>query len=376
MAGIYIHIPFCKQKCTYCDFHFSTTFHSYKQRMLDALCKEIELRKEELQREGIETIYFGGGTPSLLEESELQQLLIAISGYTDIPKVKEITLEANPDDINQTSIQSWKKLGINRLSIGLQSFKESDLKWMNRAHSVEEALQCVQLAVENGIPNITVDLLYGLPGLTNEEWVQHIEKVVEMGVQHVSAYCLTVEERTGLSHLIKQGKIEAAGEHQQADQFILLVETLEKHGFQQYEISNFCKPGFESLHNGSYWKGVHYVGIGPSAHSFDGKSRSWNVRNNHHYMDAVEKNTFWYETEELSLKDQFNELLLIGLRTTAGVSLQQLAQLLPLDSSFNNQVQVFIQDQLMISDGNYISLTPKGRLQADRIASDLFCIDK
>ncbi|MCO5260412.1 MAG: radical SAM family heme chaperone HemW [Crocinitomicaceae bacterium] len=375
MAGIYIHIPFCKQKCTYCDFHFSTTYHGYQNRMIAAICKEIELQKRYLNNQPIQTIYFGGGTPSLLSKKELTQLLSTIHTHFDTSNMQEITLEANPDDISNESVSFWKKIGINRLSVGLQSFKEDDLKWMNRAHTVNEALHCVEIAVKSGIPNITVDLIYGLPGLTNEEWKNHIETAINMGVQHISAYCLTVEQGTGLSHHIKIGKITPATEQNQIDQFLILVDTLEEYGFKQYEISNFCLPGFESKHNSSYWKGIPYLGIGPSAHSYNGTKRSWNIRNNHGYMNALENEENWFEEELLTPNDIFNETLLIGLRISEGVDLNVLAKIRPLNASFNKQLETFILDQLIIQNGSIIQLTKEGRLQADRIASDLFYVD-
>ncbi len=376
MAGIYIHIPFCKQKCTYCDFHFSTTFHSYRSRMVKAIGEELHIRKNYLGNQPVETIYFGGGTPSILHPEELDHLLNIIHTGFDTTKLVEITLEANPDDITEARIAAWKNAGINRLSIGIQSFREKDLKWMNRAHTVEEALNCADLAVRNGIDVITVDLIYGLPGLTNEEWVQHIETVVKMGVWHISAYCLTVEEGTALDHLVEKGKIVPASEHLQAEQFLLLVETLEKNGFIQYEISNFCKPGHESRHNSNYWKGVHYLGAGPSAHSYNGVSRSWNIRNNHAYMAAIESKSTWMETEELSKSDIYNELLLTGLRTAYGVNLPQLNSILSLDNAFYTHVSQLCENGLMVNDNDFIRLTRTGRLQADRIASDLFRLDQ
>lgn len=375
MAGIYIHIPFCKQKCTYCDFHFSTTFQSYRSRMIESLCKEIELQKNYLNNQSVETIYFGGGTPSILYIEELRQIIDAIHTHFDTGRLKEITLEANPDDITKSNILAWKKNGVNRLSIGLQSFKEDDLKWMNRAHTVSEALNCVRLAVENGIQNLTVDLIYGLPNLTNQEWIHHIETVIGMGVQHVSAYCLTVEEGTALDKFVEKGKIIPASENNQAEQFLLLVETLEKNGFSQYEISNFCKPEFESIHNSNYWKGIHYLGIGPSSHSYNGHSRSWNVRNNHSYMNSVANETSWFETEELTKNDIYNELLLTGLRTIYGVNLNQLGTILPLENDFHMQIEQLCKEQLMEKDSSSIRLTKTGRLQADRIASDLFRVE-
>lgn len=372
MAGIYIHIPFCKQKCTYCDFHFSTSFQAYRVRMIESIGKELELRKNYMQGQPIETIYFGGGTPSILNPEELHYLLDTIHTHFDTSLLGELTLEANPDDITEERIASWKDAGINRLSIGLQSFRESDLQWMNRAHTVREALNCVNLAVKNGISTITVDLIYGLPGLTNEEWVHHIETAVQMGVQHVSAYCLTIEGGTTLDAFVKKGKIIPADEHHQAEQFLLLVDTLERNGFIQYEISNFCRPGNESRHNSNYWKGIHYLGAGPSAHSYNGTSRSWNIRNNHLYMNAVEREECWFETEELSKTDIYNELLMTGLRMAEGINTDQLNEILPPDPDFHSQISQLQREGLMEIQGTSIRLTKTGRLQADRIASDLF----
>lgn len=344
--------------------------------MADALCKELEVQRNYLENQAIETIYFGGGTPSILLPEELSQLLDTIHKHFDTSHLKEITLEANPDDISLKSIAFWKTLGINRLSIGLQSFKTEDLKWMNRAHNVEEAYNCVELAVKNGINNLTVDLIYGLPGLSNEEWIQHIETVLKMGVQHISAYCLTIEEGTALNNLVEKGKIIPASEQHQAEQFLVLIETLEKNGFSQYEISNFCKPGHESIHNSNYWKGIHYLGTGPSAHSYNGHSRSWNIRNNHSYMNAIENMIPWFETEGLSKTDIYNELLLTGLRTVYGVNTNQLNEILPLDSNFHSQINRLSSAGLMEKDNSSIRLTKAGRLQADRIASDLFRLNE
>jgi len=372
MAGIYIHIPFCKQKCTYCDFHFSTTFHSYRSKMIASLIQEIELQKEYLKGKAIETIYFGGGTPSLLTIDELNQILSKIHSTFNTENLLEVTLEANPDDINTEVVQAWKSIGVNRLSIGLQSFKESDLKWMNRAHNVEESFTCVKSAIDGGIPNLTVDLMYGLPDLSNEEWRNHIQTVIDLGVQHVSAYCLTVEEGTLLDKEVEKGTIVPPGDDLQAEQFLILVDTLEQNGIMQYEISNFGRPGFESKHNSNYWKGTHYLGIGPSAHSFDGKSRSWNVANNQKYMQQIALAKDWNETEILSKNDVFNELILTGLRTIEGVNLAQLDAISPLDDKINKQIDQFCSENLMEQSNNSIRLTKIGRLQADRIASDMF----
>lgn len=374
MAGIYIHIPFCKQQCSYCDFHFSTTFTEYRTKMIEAIVQEISMRKAYLNNQEIESIYFGGGTPSLLREDELQLIIQTIVSLFQVSQGAEITLESNPDDISEASLKSWKEAGINRLSIGIQSFKASDLNWMNRAHNVEEAENCVSLAKSFGFENLTVDLIYGLPDLTNAEWEQHILKTISMGVTHISAYCLTVEEKTALNALVKKGTIVPASEDTQSEQFEILVKTLAKHGFEQYEVSNFCKPNHEAVHNSNYWKSKHYLGVGPSAHSFNGFSRSWNVRNNQAYMNAIAHGNSFSETEILCPEDQLNEILLTGLRTKFGVSISRMNAIIQLDSDFWNQVFEFKKLGLLIQNEDLLQLTEKGFLQADRIASDLFVL--
>lgn len=371
MAGIYIHIPFCKQKCTYCDFHFSTSFEHYRNEMIATIGKEIELRKEELKHVTIASIYFGGGTPSILSAQELNFLLQKIHTNFDVDSSAEITLEANPDDITVQQLAMWKDEGINRLSIGLQSFKASDLKWMNRAHTVDEALTCVQLAKKSGFNAISVDLIYGLPGLTTAEWQNHIDCVIEMDVQHISAYCLTVEEKTALNQLVKDKKIIPAGEDAQSDQFILLTEQLKKAGFLHYEISNFGKPGHEAVHNSNYWKGISYMGVGPSAHSFNGSSRRWNISNNSQYLKQFAANAY-YEVEILTRNDQWNEIIMTGLRTSSGVSIDQLSAIFPVDEVFQKTLHTFEKEGLIECSNHQLVLTEKGRLQADFIASEFF----
>jgi oxygen-independent coproporphyrinogen-3 oxidase len=371
MAGIYIHIPFCKQKCTYCDFHFSTRFHAYREEMIACICKEIQERSNYLNETLLNSIYFGGGTPSLLSEIEIIQILSTIKTKFTLSTSCEITLEANPDDIDEARLTSWKAAGINRLSIGLQSFKESDLQWMNRAHSVEEALKCVGLARKSGIINISVDLIYGLPNLSMEEWKHHIETVLAMEVQHVSAYCLTIEEKTALHHLVKTEEIVPAGEDEQSEQFIYLIERLKAAGFNHYEISNFGLPGYEAVHNSNYWKGAHYLGVGPSAHSFDGKSRQGNVSNNTLYLKNFETNAY-FEIEHLTLKDRWNELLLTGLRTSYGVKTDQLFAILDPGINYFETLKEFKQNNWLIEADGTLFLTSEGRLKADYIASQLF----
>lgn len=372
MAGIYVHIPFCKQKCTYCDFHFSTTYESYKKRMVLALLSELKQRKDYLKDEIVETIYFGGGTPSLLTTFELDKILDTIRSYYQLSTNPEVTLETNPDDINTEVLIAWKNIGVNRLSIGIQSYRQKDLDWMNRAHNVAEAQNCVRLAKNAGFSNITVDLIYGLPDYSILEWQDAIRATIDMDVPHISAYCLTVEQRTVLNKMVQKGEITPADEDQQSDHFLILVNELEKANFSQYEISNFAIDGFESKHNSNYWKGKPYLGIGPSAHSFIGNSRRWNIANNYKYMDGIETNSIYWEEELLSSKDQFNETLLTGLRTSSGVELKKLFTYGESNQDFNNKINEFVRLGWLIANNNQIVLTKEGRLKADFIASELF----
>lgn len=333
---------------------------------------ELKDRVAYLENQPIETIYFGGGTPSILTGLEIAGLLEVIYENFDVQQDVEITLEANPDDISLDSLRQWKVLGVNRLSIGLQSFKASDLEWMNRAHTVEEAQNCVRLAQSEGFDNLTVDLIYGLPNLSMEDWRTHVQTVIDFGVPHISAYCLTVEEKTALHKMVTAGKITTASDDQQSDQFLVLLELLEEHGYAQYEISNFSKPNFESQHNGNYWKGEWYLGVGPSAHSFNGTTRRWNVANNRGYLKAIELKTNYSETEELTSENQFNERILTGLRTKHGVDLSELSIILALEKVFLDKIQSFIGEKWMIQENERIFLSKEGRLRADYIASELF----
>lgn len=340
--------------------------------MISAMVKEIGLRKEMLKGQTVGTIYFGGGTPSLLSQQQLERLLDAARNAFSCAKEIECTLEANPDDIDAEKVAAWQSAGINRLSIGIQSFDEADLQWMNRAHTAAQALSCVHIAQAGGIDNISIDLMYGLPDMDNERWLKQVRQAISLGVTHVSAYCLTVEEKTLLHKLVRQNKIVPAGNEQQGEQFELLVSELEKAGILQYEISNFAREGYLSKHNSNYWRGVHYLGIGPSAHSFDGKARSWNIAHNRDYIRLVNENGAWYETETLSAGDQFNELLLTGLRTVWGVSLLQLERLLPLSDAFRRSVEDYISRGWAFYQEDRLILTPEGRLWADAIAQELF----
>jgi len=340
--------------------------------MINCMIDEIKIRLPYLRDQIIETIYFGGGTPSLLSTTELTAILAKIRSHYSIASEVEITMESNPDDISKESLVEWKSVGINRLSIGLQSFREEDLKWMNRAHSKMEALNCVVLAKEAGFNNISIDLIYGLPNFTLNDWKANIETALSFGIQHVSAYCLTVEDKTVLSKWVEQKKIKPANEDDQSDQFETLLTDLENAGMEQYEISNFAIPGYHSRHNSNYWKGKHYIGIGPSAHSFNGVSRSWNVSNNREYMKSVQTESNWFETEQLTVKDQFNELLLIGLRTSIGVNMEQLNTIQNPSELFWKKIEKMKQSGWLLATDQTIILTKSGKLKADLIASELF----
>ena len=341
--------------------------------MIDSILKEIELRKDYLD-DTINTIYFGGGTPSILTKEEISIILAKINGIYPVSENVELTLEANPDDITLDQLSFWKETGINRLSIGLQSFKESDLKWMNRAHTVEEANQCVSLAQDAGFNNLTVDLIYGLPDLSLAEWKDHVQRLIDLNVPHISAYCLTVEKNTVLSNWVAKGKIAPPSEDVQSEQFLALLEILEANDYEQYEISNFCKKGFESKHNSNYWKGEKYIGIGPSAHSFNGTTRSWNVANNSKYIKAISANTSYYEVEELSKENQFNELIMTGLRTKYGVDLERLNAIITTPKQFIENLALFKKNGWVLQEQSTISLSKEGKLMADYIASELFVI--
>lgn len=371
MAGIYIHIPFCKQACSYCDFHFSTTFEKYRGELISAMIQEIEKEKEYLEGQKVQTIYFGGGTPSLLTNEELQLLLKAVHNSFEVISSPEITLEANPDDISKDQLESWKLAGITRLSIGLQSFIQSDLDWMNRAHTAEESFSTVQLARLYDF-DLTIDLIYGLPQSNIKTLAKNIERAIDLKPEHISAYCLTIEPKTALKNWVDKGKISVPTSDEQADQFSFLVNHLKMAGYEQYEISNFATDNNYSRHNSNYWKGVHYLGIGPSAHSFNGSSRQWNISNNRQYINKIAANEQHFEIERLTRKDQFNELIMTGLRTVWGVDLDRLSRHQKLPSEFQKTLRSFEDDGFVVTEGNTIKLTMEGRPQADHIAAMLF----
>ncbi|MBE7691671.1 radical SAM family heme chaperone HemW [Tenacibaculum finnmarkense] len=374
MAGIYIHIPFCKQACFYCDFHFSTSLKK-KDELISCLITELEIRKKELQNELIETIYFGGGTPSLLSSEEITSLLNAIYQHYKVIENPEITLEANPDDLSEEKILELANSPINRLSIGVQSFFEEDLKSMNRAHNSKEAKECLSIATCY-FDNITVDLIYGVPNMSNERWKENLQIAFDFGVNHISSYALTVEPKTVLDSFVKNGKYPEPDETEAKEHFDILVAETAKNGFVHYEISNFGKPAYFSKHNTSYWLGKKYIGIGPSAHSFSKTHRSWNVANNAKYIKELQEGKLPNEQEELSEEDQFNEYLMTGLRTIWGVSLAEIQA--NFKACFKDDLlkssQKFISEGLLIIEKNTLKTTPKGKFLADGLASELFRI--
>jgi oxygen-independent coproporphyrinogen-3 oxidase len=375
MAGIYIHIPFCKQACHYCDFHFSTSLKK-KDEMLESIKQELVLRKLEFKDEIVETIYFGGGTPSLLLQIEIDSILDAVSKNYNVIQNPEITLEANPDDLNEKTIIELGKSRINRLSIGVQSFFEDDLKMMNRAHNAAEAKKCLQLATAY-FDNISVDLIYGIPGMTNEKWKQNIQTALHFNIPHISSYALTVEPKTALQKFIAVGKIEAPKEEVAQEHFEILVEMLSNNNFVHYEVSNFGKENYFSKNNSSYWLGKKYLGIGPSAHSFDGVSRSWNCANNTKYNKEISQGNLPSESEFLSDTDRYNEYVMTGLRTIWGVSLEKVSHnfgTIFLEYLIIN-AEKFIKQGLLKTENNTLKTTKKGLFLVDGIASDLFFVE-
>lgn len=375
MSGIYIHIPFCKQACHYCDFHFSTSMKK-KDAMVVALAKEIHMRKTEFQNDIVETIYFGGGTPSVLTSDEINFLINEVYYNFEVVENPEITLEANPDDLSEERIIELSKSKINRLSIGIQSFFEEDLLLMNRAHNSAEAKKCLQIATQY-FDNISLDLIYGIPAMSNEKWEQNIDKALSFGIPHISSYALTIEPKTALKKLIQTGVIAAPKDEVAEAHFMILVDKLEANGFIHYELSNFGKPDYFSKNNSAYWLGKKYIGIGPSAHSYDGVSRSWNIANNALYLKGIQEDTLPNEVEILSVADRYNEYIMTGLRTIWGVSLTRI------ETEFGNeylkylkkQTQKFLDDDLVFIENNVLKPTPKGKFLTDGIASDLFYLN-
>lgn len=371
-TGLYLHIPFCRQACHYCNFHFSTTMNN-RQQLIEALLKEMDLVPGK-QRQTFRTVYFGGGTPSILTAGELQRLTTGLQQNFHIQEKAEYTLEINPDDVDEEKPIIWKELGFNRLSMGIQSFRDEDLQWMNRSHSAQQAIDALTRVRKAGFENLSIDLIYGLPGLSDEAWEEQVRKAMDLRVPHISAYALTVEPKTALHHLVEKKKHPNVDPDQQARQFLMLTELLESAGYEHYEISNFALPGFRSGHNSSYWSGIPYVGLGPGAHSYDGQARYWNVANNQQYIDAIGAGRIPNEKEELTPAQRINEYIMIRLRTSDGLDLSVLKNEWEPErlQAWVRSAEKFVDRGMMSITDEQMVLTRAGRLFADGIAAELF----
>ncbi|RYD73909.1 MAG: radical SAM family heme chaperone HemW [Sphingobacteriales bacterium] len=375
MSGIYIHIPFCKKACHYCDFHFSTSL-KYADEMVDSICKEIKMKKDRISGQ-VGSIYFGGGTPSILPQAALQKIFDAVNQTFSVDSNAEITIETNPDDLTAQKLKELKQLPVNRFSVGIQSFFNEDLIWMNRAHNAKDAEDCIMRSQDAGFENLTLDLIYGYPLLTDTKWLSNISRAIELQVPHISAYALTVEPRTALAHAIKSKKQIPVNDNQSAAQFVILMDKLIEAGFEHYEISNFAKPGCYAVHNTNYWKGVDYIGIGPSAHGFNGQNRYINPANNSLYIEKLENNKLPELVEELSLNDRFNEYIMTSIRTMWGTDLQKITTDFGKDflEETRHNLRSFDDKGWLNIVGDQIRLTQSGKLFADHIAAELFVIE-
>lgn len=376
-AGIYLHIPFCRQACVYCNFHFSTSLR-YKEEVLQAMLKEIEMQREYLQGATIETIYFGGGTPSLLSADDINRLFDAIFKYYPVAHLKECTLEANPDDLSQAYLKSLRGTPVSRFSIGIQSFRDEDLRYMKRAHNAQQADTAIKAAQDAGFENLSIDLIYGVPGMNDTAWLQNMGRVKELSIPHFSAYALTVEEKTALHYAIAHHKAAPVDTEQSAAQLEILMATAPTMGYEHYEISNLATAGKYAIHNTNYWRGLPYLGIGPSAHSFDGQHRRrWNVANNTLYTKSIlQEAKLDYEEEILTTYEHLNEYIMTSLRTMWGCDLAHITTLCDATTAatVERSSHLFQEKKWMIQQDKKLLLTPKGKLYADRIASELFVV--
>ncbi len=380
LSGVYIHIPFCKQACHYCNFHFSTSLR-YKNDLIESLVKEITITpyfdkspgNAEINKQ-IDTVYFGGGTPSMLNADELELIFDTLQKKFIISSNAEITLEANPDDINVKKLGEWKRIGVNRLSVGVQSFNEDELRWMNRAHNATDSLRCIEEISTQGFTNFSVDLIYGSPLLSNDAWKRNVEMIIEKKIPHISCYALTVEPKTPLDKMIRLHKTVPVDHEKQADQFLLLMNWMKEAGYEHYEISNYALPGMRSQHNSSYWSGKNYYGFGPSAHSFDGKNRRWNVANNAVYIKSLQNNSILFEEEILTPVQQLNEYIMTSLRTMEGLDLMKVND--EFGTQYKEELVVksnkFLLNKRLSAKHTSLILTTEGKLFADGIAADLF----
>lgn len=375
MAGIYIHIPFCRQACHYCDFHFSTN-QSYIRDMVDSMVTEIQNRSAFLQNAPVDTVYFGGGTPSLLPVTDIQHLLDAVAMNFSLRENAEITLEGNPDDLTATRLCDLHAVGVNRLSIGIQTFDDTLLSFLNRAHNSIQGLECIDMARKAGFLNISTDLIYSIPGENENRLEQDLAKMLSFTPEHISTYCLTIEQGTAFGHWKKTGRLKPVEEAVAADDYITIMERLTNHGYDHYEISNFAQPGFHSIHNTSYWQGIPYVGIGPGAHSYDGHHRQFNISHNQKYMKGIKENAPVFEVDELTPVDRINEYILISLRTKWGVNLNILKNTFGFEFDFKTEEYLnrLRREGLLSTTPHLLQLTRQGKLLADQIAEDLFIL--
>ena len=373
MAGIYIHIPFCYKACHYCDFHFSTSL-TLKTKLVRAICKELKLKNKYLGSQPVETIYFGGGTPSILEEKYIAKILKTIYKYFSISKFIECTLEVNPNDLTVDKTRSLIKLGVNRFSVGAQSFDDIQLKLLNRSHTSNQIERSIKLIQDLGVYNINIDLMYGTPNLKNKLWENNLMKAVSLNVTHMSCYCLTIEKGTVFYKMVNSGNLKLDSDDNIKLQFLTMRDVLRSNNFVHYEISNFCIPSFESKHNSSYWKGKNYLGVGPSAHSFNGKKRHWNIKNNYKYIDALNNDNNYFEEEILTKKNIANEYILTNIRTNKGLARNTLSRLTNNIeySKLMSQLDKLINDSLIINKKDRFYLTQNGMILCDKITTDLF----
>ena len=373
MAGIYIHIPFCYKACHYCDFHFSTSL-TLKTKLIDAICKELKLKNKFLGTQLVETIYFGGGTPSILEEKYIAKILKTIYKYFSISKFLECTFEVNPNDLTVGKTRSLIKLGVNRFSVGAQSFDDIQLKLLNRSHTSKQIERSIRLIQDLGVYNINIDLMYGTPNLKNKLWENNLMKAVSLNVTHMSCYCLTIEKGTVFHKMVNSGNLKIDSDDNIKLQFLTMRDILRRNNFVHYEISNFCIPSFESKHNSSYWKGKNYLGVGPSAHSFNGKKRHWNIKNNYKYIDALNNDNNYFEEEILTKKNIANEYILTNIRTNKGLARNILSRLTNNIeySKLMSQLDKLINDRLIINKKDRFYLTQNGMILCDKITTDLF----
>lgn len=377
MAGIYIHIPFCKTRCVYCDF-YSTTRNDLKPRYIDAVCKELTMRRDYLQGEAVRTVYFGGGTPSQLEEEDFRLVFDTLSDIYGLDACEEITLEANPDDLTEDYVTILRRLPFNRISMGIQTFNDATLRLLNRRHNALQAIEAVSRCRRHGFHNISIDLIYGLPGETDERWERDLQQAVALDVEHISAYHLTYEEGTPLHQMLQDHQVNEVDEDSSVRFFTTLMDILSAAGYEHYEISNFCKPSLHSRHNTSYWQGIPYLGCGPSAHSFDGHSREWNIASLEKYISAIGEKKRSYEKEELSLTTCYNEYIMTSLRTRRGIDLPTLTTRFgqTLSDYCTSMAVPYLKSGKLEQQDNRLRLTRKGIFVSDGIISDLMFVEE